>query len=375
MGKNWLQNVIYAGHSEECSADVRKQILISSLFSLISSVLLTIYGIDGLRTGKTLLAAIVLIFAAVDFINYFFLRRTGNYQISSMVIVVLMMILCVYLLCSGGNNNTGPLWFFLLPTLIFYILGLRRGLIIVSSLFTLMMYILYVPDNFLLQVVYSSVFTHRFAGAMFSVSVLAFVYEYTREESRKELLNLSCKLDQLSRKDELTGLSNRRDILEQLRNELNRFERSGHSFSVLIADIDHFKVINDTYGHECGDYVLQQIAVTFAQNTQKRDVVARWGGEEYLIFLPETDGKKAAKTAERLRQAIEDLSLTYETTTLAVTTSIGIAEYYTGQTVSQLINEADTFLYQAKNMGRNMIQGPAPEKNMIEVVSQRVADP
>lgn len=356
MAKNCLINALYAGHIDESSSDVRKQILISSLFSLVSIILLSFFGLDALRNGKGLLATIVLSFAAINAANYFFLYKTGNYRRSSLVILVLMMFLCFYLLCTGGANNTGPLWFFVLPTLIFYILGLRWGMITLSTVLTLVVCILYIPDNPLLQTTYLSAFMYRFSGALFSVSVIAFAYEYTREDGRRELLNLSHKLDLLSRKDELTGLSNRRDIVEKLRNEVNRFERSGHSFSVLVADIDHFKMVNDTHGHDCGDYVLQQVALTLSKNTQKRDTVARWGGEEFLVFLPETSVHQAEKTAKRLQQAIQDMSVPYNNRSVAITISIGIAEYQPGETLNELIKVADSLLYQAKHEGRNRVR-------------------
>ncbi len=356
MTKKWLKNILFAGHVNESSADVRKQILITSLFSLVSIILLVIFAMDGLRTGNNLLTIIVLASAFVAGVNYLFLFLTGNYRVSSLVTVILMMLLCLYLLCSGGNDNTGPLWFFVLPSLVFYVLGLRQGLRTLSILFGITVCILYVPDNPLLQTAYPAPFIHRFVGALFSVCVIAFAYEYTREDGRRELLNLSQKLDQLSRIDELTGLSNRRDIVEQMQNEMSRFERSGHHFSVLIADIDHFKGVNDSYGHECGDNVLQQVAQVFSQNTQKRDTVARWGGEEFLVFLPETTGQQAEKTAERLRRAIEDMVTVCGSKSVSITVSIGVAEYQPRQTLNELINFADKCLYQGKKRGRNRVE-------------------
>lgn len=359
MNKNCIINALYAGHVDESSADVRKQILISSLFSLISIVLLSIFGFDGLRTGRNILAAVVLCFAGINAVNYFFLYRTGNYRRSSLVIVVLMILLCFYLLCSGGSDNTGPLWFFVLPSLIFYILGFHRGWITLSIVFGLVVCVLFIPGNFLLQTVYPSAFIYRFCGALFSVSVIAFAYEYTREDGRKELLNMSHKLDLLSRKDDLTGLSNRRDIIERLGDEVDRFERSGKTFSVLIADIDHFKKVNDTYGHAYGDYALQQIASTLCRNIQKRDTVARWGGEEFLIFLPETTIDQAEIIAERLRLAIENKSIVKDSNPVFITVSIGVAEYQATETINELINAADQLLFQAKHEGRNRVKSSA----------------
>jgi diguanylate cyclase (GGDEF)-like protein len=356
MFRAWLKNIIYAGFVDEESADVRKQIIISSLFSLISFMLLIGFGIENIRTGNMQLAAVVLSAAAVSGGNYLFLCKTGKYHISSVVILLMMTLLCIYLLSFGGNQNTGPLWLFVLPSLIFYILGLFRGFLFICILLFLVFYIIVIPDNIFLHTEYSHAFIYRFLGAFFSVSFLSVIYEFSREDGRRELINLSRRLDYLSRKDELTGLSNRRDMFEKLRNELGRLERSGKTFSVLIADIDEFKLVNDTYGHECGDLCLQEIAKVLSDNTQKRDSVARWGGEEFLVFLPETSGQHAKTTAERLRSAIENLIFSYEGNSVSVTASIGVAEYQSGQTLNALINLADKQLYLAKNRGRNRVE-------------------
>jgi diguanylate cyclase (GGDEF)-like protein len=356
MFKKWLKNIIYAGYVDEGSADVRKQIIISSLFSLVSFVLLIGYGIENISSGEMQLATVVLFAAIISGGNYLFLCKTGNYSVASLVILLMMTLLCLYLLCSGGSHSTGPLWTFVLPSLIFYILGLFRGFLFTSIVFVLVVYILLFPENGLLYTDYSTPFIQRFLGAFFSVCVLSIIYEYSREDGRRELLNLSRRLDYLSRKDELTGLSNRRDMFENLRNELGRLERSGKNFSVLIADIDNFKLVNDTHGHECGDHCLKEIAKVLTENTQKRDSVARWGGEEFLIFLPETSGQHAKTTAERLRVAIQNQVITCEENSLSVTASIGVAEYQPGQTLNALINQADKQLYLAKNKGRNRVE-------------------
>jgi diguanylate cyclase (GGDEF)-like protein len=354
--KDWLRGVIYAGYINENSAEARKQIIVSSIFSLVSFVFLIIFGVDNFSHGEDELASVVLGAAVVSGVNYLFLCRTGNHLVSSLVIVIMMSLLCLYLLCTGGNQQTGPLWMFVLPALSFYILGLFRGAVFLGILLCLIFYILFVPDNGLLMTEYSSSFLGRFVAALCSLSIMAFVYEYSREDGRRELLALSRKLDRLSRKDELTGLANRRDMFERLRHELQRLERSGSIFSVLLADIDNFKKVNDTYGHECGDCCLKEIARIFCDNTQKRDSVARWGGEEFLVFLPETTGEQAAKTAERLRCAVLAHPFSYEENTISLTTSVGVAEYIPGQSLNQLINVADKRLYHAKNNGRNRVE-------------------
>ncbi len=351
-----VQNIIYAGFVEEKSADVRKQILISSMFSLVSIILLFIFGMDNLRTGNSMLATVVLILSVVNAANYIYLRYSGNYYISSMNIVLFMMLLSLYLLCTGGSNNTGPLWFYIMPSLIFYILGLRRGVMMLSLLLTFSAFLLYLPAHPLMFTSYSIDFTNRFIASLFSVSVIAWAYEYSREDGRRELLNLSKKLDELSRRDELTGLANRRDMLERLDREHNRFERNNHPFSVIMADLDHFKQVNDNFGHECGDNVLRLVAKTLSENVQKRDSVARWGGEEILILLPETDVRQAHGIATRLRQEVEKVHLECSNESVGVTLSLGVAEYQQSLTITGLINQADEHLYRAKYDGRNRVR-------------------
>ena len=353
--KALFQDIIYGGFSKETSADVRRQVLISCLFSLIGSILLLAFGIDGLFRGNWLLSGVTFLYACILGANYTYIRRTGNYRVSSRIIVFLMISLCLYLLCSGGSGNTGPLWFFVLPSLIYYVLGLLWGTVTLAILLLVVLVLLLAPDNPLMIAQYSVEFLQRFFGALLSVSILALVYEYTREDGRRELIALSHELDLLSRRDELTGLANRRDIIEQLDGELSRFERNNRIFSILVADIDYFKDVNDTHGHECGDLVLQEIARVLRSNTQKRDCVSRWGGEEFLILLPETTGQQAVGTAERLRLAVENLMVICNSSVVSVTVSIGVAEFQSGMSLNDLINRADDLLYQAKASGRNRV--------------------
>lgn len=355
---NLLRNIIFAGHVVEKSADVRKQILISSMFSLISICLLFLFGIDGFLAGRTMLATVVLSFAVINGFNYLYLCQSGNHRISSMVIVVVMSLLAFYLLCTGGSNNTGPLWFYILPSLIFYILGLHRGAVMLGALLCLSVGILYIPGHPLLMTTYDGAFVHRFIGSLFSVSVIAWAYEYSKEDGRRELLSLSRRLNDLSRRDELTGLANRRDMLERIQREIDRHERNSLPFSIIIADIDHFKQINDTYGHECGDNMLRLIGETLTANVQKRDLVSRWGGEELLILLPETDLVRAHAIAERLRKIIGMTRLTCGEAQVGVTLSLGVTEFSGELSISEFVSLADSYMYLAKSAGRDTIYSP-----------------
>lgn len=171
---------------------------------------------------------------------------------------------------------------------------------------------------------------------------------------RKALLD---KLDLQANQDYLTGLSNRRHFLEQGEMELARAERYGHTLSLFMLDIDHFKNINDTHGHKAGDIALQKLSHILRETLRTVDVIGRLGGEEFAILLPETDLQEAAEIAERLREIVARCEVILEVgLSLHFTVSIGVATLKEkGVNLDTLLNLADQALYQAKATGRNKV--------------------
>jgi diguanylate cyclase (GGDEF)-like protein len=162
---------------------------------------------------------------------------------------------------------------------------------------------------------------------------------------------------QRARTDALTGLANRRHFDEQLKRVLAETDRFGGSSSLMLIDLDNFKRVNDTFGHEAGDAVLKQVARTLADGVRAVDICARFGGEEFVILLPQTPTGGATELAERLRKSIEDRPVSHEGASMTVTASIGIAGY--PETVPYgdwLFPAADKALYTAKNAGRNCVK-------------------
>ena len=170
-----------------------------------------------------------------------------------------------------------------------------------------------------------------------------------------DLREMNEKLDTLSKTDTLTQLSNRRDILTHLEAEKNRFERSGMTFSLIIADIDHFKKFNDTFGHETGDSILKEVSDLLRKNTRPEDIVARWGGEEFLILLPNTKLKGAETLALKLKDTINQRSFSIGDATHTVTLSYGVNAYQGHESIDECIKKADECMYAAKNQGRNQV--------------------
>ncbi len=155
--------------------------------------------------------------------------------------------------------------------------------------------------------------------------------------------------------DPLTGLPNRRALMARLQHEWARMERNGGSLSLVMADVDHFKRINDTYGHLIGDRMLQEIAKTLAGQCRTTDLPSRYGGEEFAIVVPDQAAQSAVHLAERCRQGIERIRLPFRSEMIAATVSLGVADSSGANSPETLIDRADDALYRAKAAGRNRV--------------------
>jgi len=183
------------------------------------------------------------------------------------------------------------------------------------------------------------------------------------------------ELQKLAITDPLTGVFNRRAVIERTEAELVLSQRTSKAFSVLLLDLDHFKAINDEYGHAAGDSVLKAIVGIVKNELRQTDVVGRWGGEEFLLIAVQTPELGALELAERLRQRIAETSIAAGFATLRLSASFGIAESSATDTAESLIDRADQGLYQAKAKGRNRCASvPVPANSHLNViVSERRA--
>jgi len=189
-----------------------------------------------------------------------------------------------------------------------------------------------------------------------------------------ELQEKNRELHQLSITDELTGLYNRKHLMETLTAEITRSKRNDHTFALLVVDIDHFKLVNDTYGHQKGDEVLLRLGEIFLETVRSCDYVARYGGEEFIIMLPEVGKAGGREVAERIRQRVARERINPKGD--RITVSIGMAMFAEhGESPETLFQQADQALYAAKTTGRNRVVtatghvAPHPTKGPVRVVS------
>jgi diguanylate cyclase (GGDEF)-like protein len=175
------------------------------------------------------------------------------------------------------------------------------------------------------------------------------------------LLTRERELERLAYYDELTGLPNRRSVLRQLEALLSRGRRHGHALAVLMVDADHFKALNDRRGHAAGDGALRALAGRLRERLRAEDVIGRFGGEEFVIGLPDARAVGAAAVAEDVRAAVAERPMTIDGHVLTLTVSVGWAAWE-DEDLGQLIARADSALYEAKAAGRDCVRPPAPER-------------
>ena len=187
--------------------------------------------------------------------------------------------------------------------------------------------------------------------------VCLIIYDVTDvATNRRQLQAANQELQRLSSTDRLTGLFNRGHWEEMLRQDYARHRRYERNAALVMFDIDHFKKINDSYGHQAGDAVIQQTAELVRQCTRDADIAGRYGGEEFVVLLPDTDSEGAVTFAERLRQSIEAYEVVHEGRSIRFTVSLGIADLSEPTNgYAQLIERADIALYSSKASGRNQV--------------------
>ena len=187
------------------------------------------------------------------------------------------------------------------------------------------------------------------------------------EAVRGELVGLNT----LVRTDELTGLFNFRHFQYSIDLEMERARRSGHAVALLMLDLDHFKELNDRYGHECGNFILKQVSHIIQKALRRLDIPCRYGGEEFAVILPDTSLNAAINLANRLRQSIEEMALEFNGNKLSVTTSVGVDVYKSNDKddVHRFIARTDAWLYEAKRSGRNRVHH-APEREETHVSTE-----
>lgn len=350
----------YSGLPSGADIEVRQRVFLVNVFCIVGLGYLAVTGVSAVVNGRVQLAVFLAVSAFAALGTFLYLRHTSDYRGAGHMVVGIVSVVFAYLICTGGVEGTGPLWCYSVVPLVLFLYGARRGLIWIGTLMAFAGIVLFVPDMPLLRADYSFAFKSRFMASFGAVVIMSLLYEYARETSYRRMLSLQLDARQEARTDPLTGLANRRHMFERIESVRTEAERRDCPFSLLLCDLDHFKRINDRHGHGFGDEVLLAVTRVFEDTLRGEDLIARWGGEEFLVLLPCTDQDAAARLAEKLRARVENLALMHGGERVPVTLSIGVQQFDPALDVDRNIVAADRKLYLAKQQGRNRVVGVMP---------------
>ncbi len=372
-----LQNFLYSGHTFTKSEEgiKYKYLFLNNIIGFASFVAF-IMGFVRIDQNYFLLGSIDIVFALV-FISLLLRLRASKDNIESiskaLIFLAYLLFLAIYLFAN--NQSTRLALFFLLVASAFFLRGKRTGFYwLLTVIFTIIVVHVLKP----LETSYSNLDIVTFIAylsALYMImnfydaiqnaqtEVLQYLNEHLEslvEQRTKELEIANSELKKekeslygISTTDQLTGLRNRYQIRESFDFEMAQSKRYDTDLSIIMMDIDHFKSINDTYGHSVGDQFLKEFAAILKNTLRETEMIVRWGGEEFLIIVPKADAAEANETAQRLRKQIEKKIFSSVGHRSA---SFGIATFTKNDSFDSMLIRADSALYAAKEHGRNRIE-------------------
>ncbi len=314
----------------------------------------------------------MMIYSAVCILIFFggmlALIKKGKYNIVACAMALVVVIETVMATITAGFSAGFSIYNFALVAGSFYfsyVLRKDKRNDVLPLVLSIIFIILYV-GNYVLDIIFEPLYPVKHVGLTHSLfilnhvigfaTIIVFNFLFLWEISLKEttLENQNETLSDMAHKDPLTKLLNRRNMNDFLDKSAEDMKLTGKRFSLILGDIDDFKHVNDTYGHDAGDAVLVNVADIIRSSVRANDAVCRWGGEEFLILI-NASGETASNTAERIRRSIENSSIDYKGQEIKVTMTFGLAEAIPGYKIEALIHQADDKLYIGKNSGKNTV--------------------
>ena len=368
--KKRILNYLYSGHLF-CTDEEpikHKFVFLNSVMSV--TILITfVMGIYRYLHDNEVVSTIDFSFALLAALLLLMLRRDKSHiEAIATALLAAAFLLFLTLLLYASVQSTRLSVFFLLVASAFYLKGIRIGN---YWLIAVMLCIGIVHFSGFAYTGYSNLDIFATYIYLFSFYIILRLYESVKASQTHSLIELNNNLEELvnqrteelyrekellriaSITDPLTRLYNRNKMDEVFADEERRSTQEGNDFSIILVDLDHFKRVNDTYGHNVGDLFLKEIAELLGNAFRESDTIGRWGGEEFLIFLPNTHLNEAMERAERLREIVARHPFSHIGSQSA---SLGVATLKSGETLKSLIHRADSALYEAKKNGRNRVQ-------------------
>jgi diguanylate cyclase (GGDEF)-like protein len=351
LTKHWLTH--FFDHTDSNDVDYNRRLYSFFAFSYFGCLALAIFSYKNYNSDFPVIFIITFITNLVFFANLILFYSSQNLNLCCKIGSFGLIIFSVALVYQGGIDNTALYWIFPFPLVLFSALGAFNGAVANCILFTSLLFML--NNQELLLANYSSSETIRFLSSFFVINVICFINEHFREHSHLKMADISINKEQQANTDALTDLPNRRfvDAVFFPTSKINANDR--FPMVLIMADVDHFKSFNDNHGHQMGDVILEKLARTMEQCIRAEDIVARVGGEEFLLIFSNTSYELGLKIAEKIRNEISVMKLDHENKELNITMSFGVAIAKKHNEIESKLKEADTRLYNAKKTGRNCI--------------------
>jgi diguanylate cyclase (GGDEF)-like protein len=329
--------------------------------SLMAMTLLPGYGLLLLWLGHKTAAYAEFGFAILAACIPFLLKASGSQVLAREIFFSSLMVVVLWVsYLTGGLYSPVLHWLIVLPILATLIGGMQDGLIWsgismigVAGMFYLELFQVPLGPN---PIVEKWIFeSASIMGLVATIVTFCLLFERTNRRALDKLNQALRLIEGFATRDELTGIYNRRHMLQAIEEAKNRAERHALAFCLCMIDVDHFKAVNDTFGHIAGDQILKRLAATIQGEIRKNDCFGRYGGEEFLLLLEGANADAAVAHAERVRRRIEATRFPEIHSDHKITVSIGIAEYHPSEDIQETLNRADMALYAAKREGRNRV--------------------
>jgi diguanylate cyclase (GGDEF)-like protein len=355
MEHSFLRNLLKGAHKDEAEAKRRRLTLF--FISYVGGTTMAIMAGVNLGGDNPYLVTSLAVSAVVIYLNviasHIFPHSDFSYYVAGLIVVFTINAL-VY---TGGFNNTGLYFIYPLIFIQIIIVSFRPALLYVAA--TMMMAVFMLFNQDLIYAQYAGEDVSRFLISMACFICVAFIAENFWHQSRKEMLEENLERMRQANTDPLTKLPNRRFLEAVYFEKVSKDPASYFPLSTVVVDIDHFKVINDSYGHDVGDEVLIHFTEIMKSAVRTTDIVARTGGEEFLVIFPKATLTQALKLAEIIRAKVEanpfEKGDVHSAIHHNITASFGVATALTDGNINATLKQADDNLYQAKNSGRNKV--------------------
>ena len=349
-----LDNFLYSGFKFSTDEDLLKFKfkMLNSIFIIVafSSALFALLSDFDINDIGPIHSKVDYVYSFLTIMLIFFLRSSKkNYNLTAHLLLTISLITFTSALIFVPQDEFRMIWFYLLIFVAYIVSGKMSGI-----LYTLASIVIILSFNSFVDLELSPVAINSGILGLLIGSFLSYLYTNKITNYENSLKKQNSSLSILASTDYLTGIMNRRMFNDISEHYFLTAQKNNFNLTLLLLDLDHFKKVNDTYGHQAGDHLLKHFVETIEKILNKSDIFARIGGEEFAILLSQINDDNAYLLAEQIRKEVENLFITYEGQTIFVTTSIGISENKSTDTAFEnIFSRSDMALYQAKHEGRN----------------------